>query len=104
MRQGNRENVAMPSLRLRQRQPEIMDQPDLRPARHVGALCGLARINFWSGSAGILWPPLAELARRLGRPIRVLDVATGAGDVPLRLWRRSRRAGLDFRIDGCDVS
>ena len=46
----------MPSLR--QRQPEIMDQPDLRPARHVGALHGLARVNFWSGSAGILWPPL----------------------------------------------
>ena len=94
----------MLSLRRRQRLPEIMDQPDLRPARHVGALRGLARVNFWSGSAGILWPPLAELARRLGRPIRVLDVGSGGGDVPLRLWRRARRAGLDLRIDGCDLS
>ncbi len=77
-----------------------------RPA--AGATCralrGLARVNFWSGSAGILWRPLSELARRLGRPIRVLDAASGAGDVPLRLWRRARRAGLDFRIDGCDLS
>jgi hypothetical protein len=24
--------------------------------------------------------------------------------VPLRLWRRARRAGLHFRIDGCDLS
>ena len=88
----------------RQRLPEIMDQPDLRPARHVGALRGLARVNFWSGSAGILWRPLSALARRLGRPIRVLDAASGAGDVPLRLWRHARRAGLDFRIDGCDLS
>ena len=94
----------MLTLRQRQRRPEIMDQPDLPPARHVGALRGLARVNFLSNSAGILWRPLADLARRLGRPIRVLDVATGGGDVPLRLWRRARRAGLDFRIDGCDLS
>ena len=94
----------MLSLRCRRRLPEIMDQPDLRPARHVGALRGLARVNFWSGSAGILWLPLAGLARRLGRPVRVLDAASGAGDVPLRLWRRAHRAGLDFRIDGCDLS
>jgi methyltransferase family protein len=88
----------------RHRLPEIMDQPDLRPARHVGALNGLARLNWWSGSAGILWRPLRDLARRLGRPMRVLDAASGGGDVPLRLWRRARRAGLDFRIDGCDRS
>ncbi|HVS40044.1 MAG TPA: methyltransferase domain-containing protein [Gemmataceae bacterium] len=94
----------MLSLRRRQRRPEIMDQADLQPARHVGALCGLARVNFLSGSAGILWPPLRDLARRLGRPIRILDAASGGGDVPLRLWRRARRAGLDFRIDGCDRS
>jgi 2-polyprenyl-3-methyl-5-hydroxy-6-metoxy-1,4-benzoquinol methylase len=94
----------MPSLRQRHRSPEIMDQPDLRPTRHVGALRGLSRVNFLSGSAGILWQPLADLARCLGRPIRILDVASGGGDVPLRLWRRARRAGLAFRIDGCDIS
>ncbi len=94
----------MLTLRHRQRLPEIMDQPDLRPARHLQALQGLARVNFWSGSAGILFRPLADLARRLGRPIRVLDVASGGGDVPLRLWRRARRAGLGFHIDGCDLS
>lgn len=94
----------MLSLRHRRRLPEIMDQPDLRRVRHERALRGLARVNFWSNSAGILWPPLAELARRLHRPIRILDVASGAGDVPLRLWRRAGRAGLDMRIDGCDLS
>ena len=94
----------MLALSQRRRLPEIMDRPDLRPARHLGALRGLARVNFWSGSAGILFRPLADLARRLGRPIRVLDVASGGGDVPLRLWSKARRAGLDFRIDGCDLS
>jgi 2-polyprenyl-3-methyl-5-hydroxy-6-metoxy-1,4-benzoquinol methylase len=85
--------------------PEIMDQPGLERERHVHALRGLARINFWSGSARILWPPLAALARRLApRRPRVLDLATGGGDVPLRLWRRARRAGLDLDLEGCDVS
>ncbi len=85
--------------------PEVMDQPDLDPRLHAQALQGLARLNFWSGSARILWPPLAALARRLRpRPLRVLDLATGGGDVPVRLWRRASRAGLDVEIEGCDVS
>jgi SAM-dependent methyltransferase len=85
-------------------QPEIMDQPDLDPDRHRQALRGLKRINFWSGSAGILWPPLAALTCASSRQVRVLDLATGGGDVPIRLSRRARRAGLPITIDGCDVS
>jgi SAM-dependent methyltransferase len=82
-----------------------MDQPDLHPDRHVHALRGLARINLLSHSAGILWPPLAELARAVApRGPRILDVATGGGDVPIRLWRRARRAGLDLHLEGCDLS
>jgi SAM-dependent methyltransferase len=88
----------------RQRQPEIMDEPGLDPTRHDLALRGLARINRWSGSARILWPPLASLARRLARPVRVLDLAAGAGDVPVRLWHKARRAGLALEIEGCDRS
>jgi SAM-dependent methyltransferase len=92
-------------LRQRRRLPEIMDQPGLHPARHALALRALARINFWSGSAGILWPPLADLARRSpGGPLRVLDLACGAGDVPIRLWHKARRAGLPLQIEGRDVS
>jgi SAM-dependent methyltransferase len=91
-------------LRQRLRSPEIMDQPDLDPRQHVAALGGLARINFWSHSAGILWPPLKALARQLGRPLRVLDVGSGAGDVSIRLERRARRAGIDLDLEGCDIS
>jgi SAM-dependent methyltransferase len=82
-----------------------MDQPDLNADRHVQALRALARINFLSRSAGILWPELSALARAVApRVPRVLDVATGAGDVPLRLWRRARRAGLELSLEGCDIS
>ncbi len=89
----------------RRRRPEVMDQPGLSPSRHVRALRGLARINFLSGSAGTLWPPLRDLAREVApRPLRVLDFATGGGDVPVRLWRKARREGLGLQIEGCDVS
>jgi SAM-dependent methyltransferase len=95
----------MVSLSQRRRRPEIMDQPGLDPGRHVSALRGLARINFWSRSAGILWPPLAALARRLDTaPLRVLDLASGGGDVAIRLWHKAKRAGLDFHAEGLDLS
>jgi hypothetical protein len=94
----------MGSLRRRHRRPEIMDQPGLSPRRHAAALRGLARLNRF-GSSGVLWPPLADLARRTpGRPLRVLDLATGGGDVPLGLWRRARKEGISLQIEGCDLS
>lgn len=90
---------------IRQRRPEIMDQPGLNADRHIEALRALGRINFFSRSAGILWPALAELARTMAPHVpRVLDMATGGGDVPIRLWRRARRAGLDLHLEGCDIS
>jgi SAM-dependent methyltransferase len=94
----------LPDLSLRRRQAELMDQPGLDPARHSQALRGLERINFWSRSAAILWPPLVELARRSKRPLRVLDLATGAGDLPIRLWHWAQRANVPLSIDGCDRS
>lgn len=89
----------------RRRQPEIMDEPDLDPRRHGHALRSLERINLWSGTARSLWLALGTLRERTPtRPLRILDVATGAGDVPVRLWQRARRAGLAFDIQGCDRS
>jgi 2-polyprenyl-3-methyl-5-hydroxy-6-metoxy-1,4-benzoquinol methylase len=88
------------SLAHRDRVPELMDEPGLDPAAHRAALRGLARINAVSRSAEILWPAIA----RLPRPIRVLDVATGGGDVPTRLLAKAARAGVPLQVDGCDIS
>src|SRR5438045_7668560 len=89
----------------RRRQPEIMDGPGLDPRRHVQALRGLERINRLSRSSAILWPAIRDLARESpGRTLRLLDVATGAGDIPIDLWHRARRAGLTLEIDACDRS
>jgi 2-polyprenyl-3-methyl-5-hydroxy-6-metoxy-1,4-benzoquinol methylase len=97
--------IILSPLRTRRREPEIIDQPDLDAVRHVIALRGLERINRWSGSARILWPTVRDLARLSGgAPLRLLDIATGGGDVPLRLWHKARRAGIPLQVDGCDRS
>ncbi len=92
------------SVTLRNLQPEMMDQPGLDAERHRQALHGLGRINYWSRSADILWGPLRNLHRELGRPIRVLDLACGGGDVLRRLAKKARREGLPMEFTGCDIS
>ena len=86
-------------------EPEVMDDPLLDRQRHFAALRGLARLNGLSASASILWSPIVQLARELKvNRLRVLDVATGAGDLPLRLWRMARRANLQLDLHGVDLS
>ncbi|MEC7352251.1 MAG: methyltransferase domain-containing protein [Planctomycetota bacterium] len=84
--------------------PELMDDPALDPARHGQALRGLARLNRVSGADRIPWHAIRDWARGSHGPFTLLDVATGSGDVPLGLAARARRAGLELRLHGCDVS
>ncbi len=85
--------------------PELMDDPALPVAEHRRALAGLARINLLSAAAASFRAPLAHLCATLpaGQSVRVLDVATGGGDVPVRLARWARRRRLPLLFDGCDV-
>jgi len=94
----------VPNLRTRERIPELMDDPGLDPAEHRRALAGLARLNRFSGSVGALWPSVRALAQKLQRPVRLLDVATGSGDVPRALLARAARAKVALEIEACDIS
>ena len=94
----------MPSFAARNRRPEIMDQPDLDAARFIGSLAGLRRVNLVTGSSRILWPHIRAWAQtHHKRPIRILDIACGAGDMLVRLDRRSRREGIFLELHGCDI-
>jgi len=85
--------------------PERMDDPNLDRDQHVRALCGLRRINWWSGNASLAWQPVRELAGELGTDrLRILDIATGAADIPISLWNKSQKHGLELEIEACDVS
>src|SRR5687768_14936680 len=81
-----------------------MDDPALDAGRHLHALRGLERLNRWSRSAKILWPALREAARAGPGELRVLDVATGAGDAPIQLAALAKRHGVSLRIEACDRS
>src|SRR6516165_10355991 len=89
----------------RRRRPELMDDPGLDKKQHILALRGLARLNFWSGSVRILWPAIWELlSESPGQSLRLLDIASGAGDVAVGMWRKAVRAGYSLQIDAWDVS
>ena len=84
-----------------------MDNPALDPHEHHAALAGLKRLNAWSKSASILWPKIALMAEQAnanGRPLRVMDVATGSGDGPMAMAKLARRRGLKIEWTLCDCS
>lgn len=86
-------------------EPEVMDDPSLDTEQHRAALRDLARINWLSDSSGIVWSPIRRLAQSTpGQRLRVLDIATGSGDIPLSLWKYAQRAGLQLDLTGVDIS
>lgn len=97
------EAALLPDLRRRRRQPELMDDPALEAGRHLRALDALRTVNLLSGTAGRVWREILSTEPR-GRPLRVLDLACGGGDVAVAVKRRADAAGLPLEIHGCDRS
>lgn len=91
-------------LAIRCLRPERMDDPHLDAQLHREALTGLARLNAVSGCAPALWKRIAPIAAASAKPLRVLDVATGAGDIPVRLARIAATKNTAVRWYGCDIS
>ena len=87
----------------RRRHPELMDDPGLEPHRHRRALRALGRVNLVSRTAPRIWSEILGVGAG-EPPLRVLDVASGGGDVAILLERLARRRGVDLRVDGCDAS
>lgn len=107
LRVSESDRRARPTLRFRDRQPEVMDEPGLDGRLHVEALGSLRRINRLSRTAAALWSPIRDAARTVssaGEPLRILDIASGGGDVAIDLARRARTAGVDVQVEGVDIS
>lgn len=89
----------------RSRIPERMDDPSLPEADHRRALVGLARLNRVSGVSRAIYRRLKKYAKRsTTRPLRVLDVACGSGDLPIDWAMRAARDGWPLQVTGVDVS
>jgi 2-polyprenyl-3-methyl-5-hydroxy-6-metoxy-1,4-benzoquinol methylase len=94
-----------PDIAQRRLQPELMDDPNLDAAEHARALADLRRLNIASRTASILWQPIRALATQSGgTPLRVLDIATGSGDIPVAIQSMAAQSGIKLEIDACDIS
>lgn len=85
-------------------EPELMDDPALGVEQHHRALDGLIRINRASGTAARLAQAIETLTPPADRPLRILDVATGSGEVPLALAARAKHRGHRWQLLGSDIS
>lgn len=84
---------------------ELMDDPALPAEDHHAALTALARINWISGTAGQLARAIASLpAVSAGRPLHVLDLACGGGDVTIAVARKLAAMGVAAQVIGVDMS
>lgn len=83
----------------------MMDDPSLDKREHDKALAGLARLNCVGDTAGRLWDQVESLARTPGHGgLSVLDIATGSGDLPVKLATRARKSGVSLSIHACDIN
>ena len=89
----------------RHRQPGDHGRSRLAAGAGRQTLKGLEIVNTVTGSSRLMWPDLKAAARsHPDRPLRVLDVACGGGDVLIALWHKGHRAELEFELVGCDLS
>ena len=95
-------------LRIRQCQPEWMDEPQLDADLHAAALAGLRRIHWFSGTVGALWgavrPVVAGSRTANGQALRILDLGSGGGDLAVAIAERCRASGVAAVVHGCDIS
>lgn len=93
------------SLAERVLEEEWMDDPSLDFALHDRALRGLRRVNRLSGTSDVL---IRSLRKRLSfdpsKPIRILDLACGGGDVTIKLAKSLNAMGARVQIVGWDRS
>ncbi len=81
-----------------------MDDPSLETSAHHSALRGLERINFLSRTWDQIYHALSFFDQSKQGRLRILDIATGGGDIPLGLALKTQNQSLPFVIHGCDKS
>ena len=81
---------------------ELLDGPLGDPVVLTGNLRDLERVNRWLGGVSLSARALRTLTDGLD-DLRVLDVGTGAADIPLALLERARRDGRRLHVTGIDT-
>lgn len=93
-------------LRRRSAGAEWMDDITVPDAEYAACLSDLGQVNRLLGAYGPTLLFLSRVVRGLpkDRPIRILDVGAGHGDMLRRIWRWGCRRGLVLELEGLDLS
>ncbi len=91
-------------LAVRTRTPELMDDPALDADAHRAALRALTRVHRVSRCGARFRGVLDRLFGSTSYPIRVLDIASGGGDLSLDIARWGRDRKRDLQVVGADLS
>ena len=81
--------------------PELMDRPQLLSAELERDLRNLRQLNRYFGSHAVI----LRFMRRWIRPgdhLRIVDLATGSGDIPRLIVDLARKIGAKVQIDALD--
>jgi hypothetical protein len=100
-------NIADALAPSRRRGIELLDDPSADPALATRSLQDVARSNRWFGGASAVIAelvPVLALARDQREPLTLLDVGTGAGDIPELARRVAERAGVRLFTVGLEVT
>ncbi|HET8655768.1 MAG TPA: methyltransferase domain-containing protein [Longimicrobiaceae bacterium] len=88
----------------RVRAPERMDAPDVDPRELARSLDDLRGVNRWLGGTRAALAEIVPMLRHFALArARVLDVATGSGDIPVELARWGRRSGTPVEVVATDL-
>jgi len=91
----------------RRRGIELLDDPSADPALAIRSLRDVSKANrFFGGTNAVLSELHGEIARAAadGRELTLLDVGTGAGDIPERARALARRTGVRLHSFGLEIS
>jgi ubiquinone/menaquinone biosynthesis C-methylase UbiE len=79
--------------------PELLDTDSGTPAEIATALSDLRNINQWFGGVDTTQSMISEVARKMSASsLSMLEVAAGAGYVPLSARARLRESGLTLQV------
>lgn len=82
---------------------ELMDEPGQDADELARSLADIRLVNrFLGGTRVILWHLTRLVRRHPGRAWRILDVATGSGDIPLAVAEWARHRGIRMEIVATD--
>lgn len=84
-------------------EPELMDRPQLVTPELEACMRNLVSLNRYFGSYRLIRKFLAQWLVS-DRSYRVLDLCTGAGDIPRLMVDWARKAGIVLRVDAVDAS